>query len=482
MVILKSAFTRWEEVIVGHPTGKMIDVTLDVQTLATGTLGQANITDSELIVPGNGEVYGNRAPTEGFFTLNYTYVVSMGNNVRASGNTELYYVTLHELGHILGIGTFWGMTDAYGYIPPDTTNRFYMAENAVREYRKYFSEYNSLYYIPIEDDGGAGTAYVHTEEGDLGSISVNDRTLSGIFYPGMDIELMTGWANSVDLPLSRVTIGYLDDMNYVVDYSNADDYNGYTHGYLNDHITTSEYWNGYFNLNLTTTSTNSSTIDGSFNTVLGKYEVRYNAYDSTSDSLVDTIYTNIDFNHQNNNNNSPAFITRGEYSVTTQNNSKTFGCIMVSTDSYTSGVNNPNNSYNGGQYTNQFVEDLKLKWYVMFPSQPIFSTSTGLDLTLTVGFGNVNGDGSAETFYIEVYNGTTWVELYTDNTMSARGSAQTVTPSRIIDTINITDATLFNSAVSNSYVVKLRARVVGFQKRDYLILGAYFITETYPVA
>jgi hypothetical protein len=36
--------------------------------------------------------------------------------------------------------------------------------------------------------------------------------------------------------------------------------------------------------------------------------------------------------------------------------------------------------------------------------------------------------------------------------------------------------------VSNSYVVKLRARVVGFQKRDYLILGAYFITETYPIA
>ena len=291
---------------------------------------------------------------------------------------------------------------------------------------------------------------------------------------------MTGWANSTDLPLSRVTIGYLDDMNYVVDYSKADDYNGYTHSYLTDHITTAEYWNGQFNLNLTTTSSNNSTVDGSFNTVLGKYEVRYNAYDSSTDSLVDSIYTNIDFNHQNNTNNSPAFITRGEYSVTTQNNSKTFGCIMVSTDTYDSGVTRPDRLYNGGQYTNQFVEDLKLKWYVMFPPQPIFSTSIGLDLTLTVGFGNVNGDGSAETFYIEVYNGTTWVELYSDNTMSARGSAQSVTPSRIIDTINITTPALFNSAVSNSYTVKLRARVVGFQKRDYLMLGAYFITETYP--
>ena len=333
--IMKSAFSRWEEIIISHPTGKTIDIDLDVQTLEPETvLGQAYISNSELIDPTLGEVYGNRATLAGGFTINYTSVISMKNTVYTSGLSKLYYITLHEIGHILGIGSMWGMTNAYGYVPsvdPTRTNRFYMAENAVREYRKYFSQYNSLYYIPIEDDGTPGTANVHHEEGDYYPHSSNDRTLNGIFYPGMDIELMTGWANETDLPLSRITIGYVDDINYVVDYSKADDYKGYTSSYLNDHITTAEYWNGVYNLDLTPTSAgkNFSLINtGHFTTLLGTYEIRKTHNDELND--------NVEFNHELNSNNSPVFISRSnnDYNISTSENSNTFGSIIISTDVY----------------------------------------------------------------------------------------------------------------------------------------------------
>ena len=41
----------------------------------------------------------------------------------------------------------------------------------------------------------------------------------GVLYPGLDHELMSGWANSgsTPLPLSRITIGFLDDIGYSVD-------------------------------------------------------------------------------------------------------------------------------------------------------------------------------------------------------------------------------------------------------------------------
>ena len=61
---------------------------------------------------------------------------------------------------------------------------------------------------------------------------------NGVLHPGLDQELMTGWVENFtekeydnpdipkDMPISRITIGLLDDLGYLVDYNSADPYDG----------------------------------------------------------------------------------------------------------------------------------------------------------------------------------------------------------------------------------------------------------------
>ena len=94
--------------------------------------------------------------------------------------------------------------------------------NAVREYKSYYPDISSNDFIgiPIEDDGGAGTAGAHSEESET-------RILDGNSHPALGTELMTGAAESgtTTMPLSRISIGMLEDIGYGVDYSKADDFN-----------------------------------------------------------------------------------------------------------------------------------------------------------------------------------------------------------------------------------------------------------------
>ena len=148
-----------------------------------------------------------------------------------SGLSALYYVTLHEVGHLLGIGSLWQYSVT---VPPITsyleddnvTRNYYNGANALREYRNAFND-QTLVGIPIENNGGIGTANAHLEEGTEFGVTTNDRYINGKLYPGLDQELMTGWAEhfKFDMPLSRITIALLNDLGYSVNYANADVYN-----------------------------------------------------------------------------------------------------------------------------------------------------------------------------------------------------------------------------------------------------------------
>ena len=72
----------------------------------------------------------------------------------------------------------------------------------------------------------SGTANVHLEEGEEQRVSSNNRYLNGVLYPGLDHELMTGWSDSINypLPMSRITLGCLEDLGYQVNYSEAEYY------------------------------------------------------------------------------------------------------------------------------------------------------------------------------------------------------------------------------------------------------------------
>ena len=104
------------------------------------------------------------------------------------------------MGHILGIGTLWNYNSLLNGA------KDYIGTHALAEYRAMIGNPNAA-SIPVEHDGGPGTAGAHWDE--------------EIF----DSELMTGYVeNSGSMPISRMTIGSLEDLGYVVDYGAADSY------------------------------------------------------------------------------------------------------------------------------------------------------------------------------------------------------------------------------------------------------------------
>lgn len=59
------------------------------------------------------------------------------------------------------------------------------------------------------------------------TITAIPELTSGVLYPGLDREIMTGWIenNSNSLPLSSITVGFFHDLGYNIDYTNADFFN-----------------------------------------------------------------------------------------------------------------------------------------------------------------------------------------------------------------------------------------------------------------
>jgi hypothetical protein len=113
---------------------------------------------------------------------------------------------LHEMGHVLGIGTLWNdkgllQNASSGGSSLDT---FFSGVNGILG----FDEVGGLAYsgpkVPVENFGGAGTINTHWRE----SVLAN--------------ELMTGFLNAGENPLSALTLRSLTDLGYVVDVASAD--------------------------------------------------------------------------------------------------------------------------------------------------------------------------------------------------------------------------------------------------------------------
>jgi hypothetical protein len=117
-------------------------------------------------------------------------------------NGSLLKVVVHEMAHVLGIGTLW---DMMGLLSGTSTNNpVYIGANATAAYNQIFGLNSTS--VPVENTGGPGTRLGHWRE----SIFTN--------------EVMTGWVNSGAMPISRITIGSMADMGYQVNYAAADVY------------------------------------------------------------------------------------------------------------------------------------------------------------------------------------------------------------------------------------------------------------------
>ena len=133
---------------------------------------------------------------------------------------SFYGVVLHEMAHVLGLGTLWTVNNNVN----DTSYNLYTngsgqytGPNALAEWQREFLRPTDT-FVPVELGGGAGTANGHWNEMDLGA--GNTGIVSSL--TGMDFsqELMTGWASNTFF-VSRTTLGALDDLGYTVDYSKA---------------------------------------------------------------------------------------------------------------------------------------------------------------------------------------------------------------------------------------------------------------------
>jgi hypothetical protein len=174
----------------------------DVNSPTYGFIDDLLIDASVVTIDGPGNILGQAGPDEflrasglpdhGVMEFDVADVASM----YSSG--MLLDVILHEMGHILGIGTLWtlkGVKSGFNYI----------GAAAVAEYRTLTGN-GSATSVPIESGGGAGTAGSHWSE--------------AVF----DAELMTGYIDGSFNPISRVTIASLKDLGYTVDIGAADPY------------------------------------------------------------------------------------------------------------------------------------------------------------------------------------------------------------------------------------------------------------------
>jgi hypothetical protein len=243
--IIKAALQKWDNIIIKHPIDKnndakngttKIHITFSVSDMDAGTLGYAYV-DYVYFDDLNGnkmiDYSDNIYTSSGFIALSQASYNSMISETREDGNTTLYYVLMHEIGHIIGIGPYFGHNNSprVAYEENGVTKYYYTGANALAKYKMYMND-ASLVGIPIEDDGGAGTVNVHPEEHIIDS---KTRHIGGHPHKGLDEELMTGWTESGNtiMPLSAVSIGFLEDMGYDVSYAFADiyrnmDYNGNT--------------------------------------------------------------------------------------------------------------------------------------------------------------------------------------------------------------------------------------------------------------
>jgi hypothetical protein len=199
--ILRASADFWETVI----TGDLPDI----------ALGPFRVIDDLLIaveasnIDGEGGILGQAGPSEDLLRSG-SLLPSFGgiefdssDLSRIEDEGQLDDLFLHEIGHVLGIGTIWedlGLLTGAGGEDPQ-----FIGTNATAAYNEIFGL--NVASVPVENTGREGTRDSHWRE----SVFAN--------------ELMTGFLNSgVNNPLSIVTAASLVDLGYAVDLNAAESF------------------------------------------------------------------------------------------------------------------------------------------------------------------------------------------------------------------------------------------------------------------
>jgi Leishmanolysin len=204
-----NAAARWQSIVIGD----LPDVAIGSGVLSPGgclfpdTIDDLHICATYGTIDGPGRILGYSSPS---YTRGPTGLTVAGemrfdsDDIATLKTGNLAAVVLHEMGHVLGIGSLWGLhglTTSNG----QPGNCPYRGPKANAEYKAI----SGCPAVPPETDGAGGTACGHWDEECLQN------------------ELMTGYLNptgTVKNPLSRITIASLADLGYEVRYTSADSY------------------------------------------------------------------------------------------------------------------------------------------------------------------------------------------------------------------------------------------------------------------
>lgn len=213
-----AAAARWQSII----TAKLPNGLLNA---ADSTCGSNSPPISEVIddvvilvtfaaIDGVGGVLGSAGPC---YIRNSSKLPILGQmrfdvadlaNMEANGT--LNSVILHEMGHVLGIGTLWdffpGLLLEPSWPSSSGVDTRFTGENAIAGFNAIGgTTYTLGGKVPVENtQGGEGTRDSHWRE----SVLLN--------------ELMTGFIGGSNNPMSQLTVRSLQDIGYTVDVAQAD--------------------------------------------------------------------------------------------------------------------------------------------------------------------------------------------------------------------------------------------------------------------
>jgi PKD repeat protein len=211
----QAAATRWQSII----TADVPDVPETYDPARCGVTGQSPVVGIDDLVifvdtipydANNPNLLGQAGPCLSRQSSRLTiagameFVDAQMDGLLAAN--QLTDTVMHEMGHILGLGTHWQSLGLSVNVLGGSlcgTDPQYIGVNALREYRALGGVGN----IKLENLYGPGTCEGHWKESVFGR------------------ELMTGFLNYRQInPLSRITLGSMQDLGYSIDLTKADTY------------------------------------------------------------------------------------------------------------------------------------------------------------------------------------------------------------------------------------------------------------------
>ncbi|MDE0000752.1 MAG: hypothetical protein OXQ89_23695, partial [Rhodospirillaceae bacterium] len=217
---IRHAADRWEQIIVAdypHSEASLSGCALSGQQTVDDLLIRFEWRGLDGRYPGAASVCGTVSepgfpagrPNAGFVRLN-THAF---DDQVVTDFMESDRIIVHEMGHVLGIGTAWSDS---GFLELQGDSPEFTGPNALSEFKRLFlggaasARSRRIQGVPVEDDGAHWRSFASSLNGDDSLATVDDDLM------------LPGGNRALNHLITGVTVGALEDLGYEVDYGKAD--------------------------------------------------------------------------------------------------------------------------------------------------------------------------------------------------------------------------------------------------------------------